>query len=144
MSIKENKELIRQGIKELNEIGGDLTKVRSIFEKYFAPNFIYHIASREDMNLEQSIQYTVGTMSAFPDATFAIDDMVAEGDKVAIRGTLQGIHGRTYMGIPATGKHIVIKVAEIYKIEGRKVVEKWYFPDSLGLMTQLGVIPSIK
>jgi predicted ester cyclase len=48
------------------------------------------------------------------------------------------------MGIPATGKHIVIKVAEIYKIEGRKAVEKWYFPDSLGVMTQLGVIPSIK
>jgi predicted ester cyclase len=44
------------------------------------------------------------------------------------------------MGIPATGKRIVVKAVEIDKIMGGKIVEAWGFSDSQGMMTQLGVI----
>jgi predicted ester cyclase len=44
------------------------------------------------------------------------------------------------MGIPATGKRIVIKAVEIDKIVGGKIVEAWGFSDFQGMMTQLGVI----
>ncbi len=140
MSTKGNKELVRQVIKDRNEFVGDAAKVRSWCEKYCAPGYIHHNLARGDMNREQMMQYFVELMSAFPDFNKSIDDMVAEGDKVALRYTIEGTHKGTFAGIPATGKHVSIKGNEIYKIEGRKILEWWDFADYLGLMTQLGVV----
>ena len=140
MSTKGNKELVRQVIKDRNEFAGDATKVRSWCEKYCAPGYIHHNLARGDMNREQMMQYFVELMSAFPDFNKSIDDMVAEGDKVVLRYTIEGTHKGTFAGIPATGKHVSIKGNEIYKIEGRKILEWWDFADYLGLMTQLGVV----
>ena len=79
-------------------------------------------------------------LSAFPDVNYSIDDILAEGDKTVIRCTLRATHKGTFMGIPATGKQIVVKGVEIDKIVGGKIVEAWGFSDSQGMMTQLGVI----
>jgi len=116
MSTKENKELVRQAIKEWNAVNGDVAKMRSLYDKYYAPGFIYHDVSTGDMNREQTIQ-------------------------TVIRCTMQATHKGTFMGIPATGKQIVVKGVEIDKIVGGKVVEAWGFLDTLGMMTQLGVTP---
>ena len=67
--------------------------------------------------------------------------MVAEGDKVVIRHTIQATHNCTFVGIPATGKNVSIKGSDLYKIEGRKILEWWEFNDMLGLMTQIGAFP---
>jgi steroid delta-isomerase-like uncharacterized protein len=140
MSTKRNKELVSQGIKDWNELGGDSAKMRNWYEKYNAPSATYHRLSR-DMNLEQSIQY-MNDYSGFPDLKFSIDDMVAEGNKVALRYTMQFTHDKTLRGIPATGKLIVVKGVQIFSIAAGKIVESWDFPDSLGAMTQLGAILS--
>ena len=142
MSTKANKELVRHVIKDRNEFAGDAAKVHSWCEKYCAPGYIHHNLARGDMNREQMMQYFVELMSAFPDFNKSIDDMVAEGDKVVLRYTIEGTHKETFAGIPATGKHVSIKGNEIYKIEGRKILEWWDFADYLGLMTQLGVVYS--
>jgi steroid delta-isomerase-like uncharacterized protein len=142
MSAKENKEFLRQGFKEWNETARDEARIRSLYGKHWAPGYIYHLSSLPDMNREQTIQRMVTVVSAFPDLNFSIDDMVAEGDKVAVKYTIKGTHKGTYQGIPATGKQIAVKGVEIFKIAGRKLVEGWDFPDSLGLMTQLGIVPS--
>ena len=68
--------------------------------------------------------------------------MVAEGDKVVIRYTVQGTQKGAILGIPATGKHVSIKACDIYKIEGGKILEWWEFPDYLGAMTQIGAVIS--
>ena len=142
MSTKENKELVRQAIKEWNAVNGDVAKMRSLYDKYYAPDFIYHDVSTGDMNREQTIQDMVTYLSAFPDVNYSIDDILAEGDKTVIRCTVQATHKGTFMGIPATGKQIVVKGVEINKIKGGKIVETWDFLDSLGMMQQLGVIPT--
>ena len=141
MSTKENKELVRQAIKEWNAVNGDVAKMRSLYDKYYAPGFIYHDVSTGDMNREQTIQNNVTLLSTFPDVNYSIDDIFAEGDKTVIRCTIQATHKGTFMGIPATGKQIVVKGVEIDKIVGGKVVEAWGFLDTPGMMTQLGVIP---
>jgi len=141
MSTKGNKELIRQVIKDRNEFAGDAAKVRSWCEKYCAPGYIHHNLVRGDLNREQMMQYFVTLMSAFPDFNKSIDDMVAEGDKTVIRCTVQATHKGTFMGIPATGKRIVVKAVEIDKIVGGKIIEAWGFSDSQGMMNQLGVVP---
>ena len=141
MSTKENKELVRQAMKEWNGVKGDVAKMRSLYDKYYAPDFIYHDVSGGDMNREEAIQNNVTGVSAFPDVNYSIDDILAEGDKTVIRFTMQASHKGTFMGVPATGKQIVVKGVEIDKIVGGKIVETWDFLDSLGMMTQLGVIP---
>lgn len=143
MSIEENKELVCQSMNEMNTVQGDISKLYSLYDKYYSPNYVYHNIVRGDMNREQVKQYFSNTMAAFPDQTITIEDMVAEGEKVVSRYTFRGTHNGLLMGVPSTGKQIAVKGVEIDKIADKKVVETWDFPDYLGMMTQLGVIPSI-
>ncbi len=82
--------------------------------------------------------------SAFPDIHLTIDDMVAEGDKVAVRITMTGTHKGEFMGIPPTNKKVTIWAINIYRIAGGKIVEELGKADTLGLMQQLGVVPTPK
>ena len=141
MSARENKELVRLIIKEWNAVNRDVARMSSLYDKYYAPGFIYHDVSTGDMNREQTIQDMVTYLSAFPDVNYSIDDILAEGDKTVIRCTIQATHKGTFMGIPATGKRIVVKAVEIDRIARGKIVEAWGFSDSLGMMTQLGIVP---
>lgn len=143
MGTKENKELIRQLMKEWNEVKGDIVKTRSLYQKYYAASFIYHDVSGEDMNREEAIKNSTTGAPAFPDLNYAIEDIIAEGDKTVAIFTMQATHQGTYMGIPATGKQITVKGVEINRIADGKIVETWDFMDSLGMMNQLGAIPSI-
>jgi steroid delta-isomerase-like uncharacterized protein len=144
MSTKENKEFVRQSIEEFNALRGETSKVRPWYEKLSAPGVIVHDLLSGDMNREERIGSFIKIVYAFPDANFAIDDMVAEGDKVVTRFTMKGTHKGEYRGIPATGKQIVGKGVQIWKVVGGKVVELWDFSDNLGIMTQLGIIPAPK
>jgi predicted ester cyclase len=81
---------------------------------------------------------------AFPDFKIIADDMLAEGDKVVTRYTIQGTHIGTFMGIAGKGKKLNIKGVQIDKIVDGKRVENWDFPDALGLLTQVGAIPAPK
>ena len=85
MSIKENKELVRQIINEWNAVNGNVIKMRSLFDKYYAADFIYHDVSTGDTNREQTILDMVMYLSAFPDVNYSIDDILAEENKPVIR-----------------------------------------------------------
>ena len=140
MSTKANKELVRQFIKERDEFAADAAKLRSWCEKYCAPSIIHYLVPPRDLNWEQNAQYFASLASIFPDFIKTVDDMMAEGDKVVVRYTVQATHKGTFAGISATGKHASIKGSDIYKIEGKKILEWWEFNDMLGAMTQIGAI----
>ena len=82
------------------------------------------------------------TRSAFPDLHMTIDDMVAEGDRVAYRWTVRGTHrgAHTQLGIAPTGKQVTGWGMSIDRIVGGKIVETWNRYDSLGLMQQLEAV----
>lgn len=75
---------------------------------------------------------------SFPDWHEHIEDIIAEGDKVAIRFTSRGTHKEEFQGIPPTGKQVTVSEVAIYRIADWKIVEKWGFPDIVGLLRQLG------
>jgi predicted ester cyclase len=79
--------------------------------------------------------------SAFPDLRFAVEDMVAEGDKVVLRYTIRGTHRGELMGIPLTDKQVTLTATETYRLAGGKIEEQWVNMDALGMMQQLGAIP---
>jgi len=80
---------------------------------------------------------------AFPDVQLTINDQVAEGDKVVSRWTATGTHKGELMGIAPTGKRVTVTGCNIDQYLTGKVVEGWASYDMLGMLQQLGVVPSL-
>jgi len=110
------------------------------FEKYFTSNIIFHSAEG-DMNAEQFKGLSQAYFTAFPDLHITSDYLVAEGDKVVKVWTANCTHNGELMGIPATGKRIVVKGIEMFRIVDGKIAEIWSSMDNLGMLQQIGVIP---
>ena len=80
--------------------------------------------------------------AAFPDVQISIGNMIAEGDKVSAYVTVQGTHRGEFMGIAPTGNQVSLTAITIDRFAGGKAVEHWEQFDALGMMQQLGVIPT--
>jgi predicted ester cyclase len=74
---------------------------------------------------------------AFPDLHIALDELIAEGDRVFVRSTMTGTHDGEYKGIPATGRHISAESAEVFRIADGMFVGYWCMTNVAGLMRQL-------
>ena len=138
MSTKENKELIREHVERINEANRDVTKIRSWGDKIYASSYVCHYPFR-DMSREETIESWASMVSAFSGFEWSTDALVAEEDRVVNISTIKGTHKGIFIGIPATGKQILVRWVTLYKIGGGKILEGWEFPDMLSLMGQLGV-----
>ena len=77
---------------------------------------------------------------AFPGYQLKFNDMVAEGDKVAVNATMSGTHKGELMGIPATGKSVSISLMLFYRLEDGKIAQHWMVADQLSLLQQIGAL----
>jgi steroid delta-isomerase-like uncharacterized protein len=136
---QENKAIIRRFLEEIFA-GGNLELV----DELFAPNFVLHDPSipQEVRGPEGIRQYITMYRTAYPDTHFTIEDQIAEGDRVVTRWTGQGTHQGELMGIPPTGRRVTVTGIEVDRIAGGKIEETWVSYDALGMMQQLGVVPS--
>jgi steroid delta-isomerase-like uncharacterized protein len=75
----------------------------------------------------------------FPDLHVTVEDMVAEGDKVAGRNSVSGTHQRDFMGHPPTGKSVVYNEIFIFRFAGGRIAETWGVVDVFSQLKQLGV-----
>ncbi len=133
MSAKENKELVHRFLEEFNK--GKAAAMAAIDRS------IDMRGDLKDFKQMESEMY-----DAFPDMHVTIDDMVAEGDKVAARTTWTGTHKGEFMGIPPTNKKVTISLIFIDRFAGGKIVEDHGEYSALDLMRQLGLkeIPTPK
>ena len=79
----------------------------------------------------------------FPDIQWAIEDMITENEKVAVRFTMSGTHKGTFFGVPATDKKIVVQAMNFYRLADDQIIEEFGQPDLLGLLTQIGAVPTM-
>jgi len=142
MSAEDNKALVREFTKDMNAVNGDAARMRSFYRKWASPDYVHHDLARGSVTLEQRIQTSTAAVAALPDLTYVIDDIVAEGDKTVAMVTMRATHKGMYMGIPGTGKQIVAKGISIFRFAGGKIAESWDFNDTLGVMRQLGAVPT--
>jgi steroid delta-isomerase-like uncharacterized protein len=112
----------------------------SIVDELCTPEMIYQNDGASLRRQEVKALF-VQIRTAFPDMRISIDDLVAEGDKVAVRWTSYGTHQGELLGIPATNRQMTMTGLTIYRIAGGRVVEAWSNADSLGVLRQLGVVP---
>jgi len=138
MSTEENKAKQRRVWEEIFN-KGDL----SVVPELFAPNYVYHgPVGMEYKGPEGFKQMVTMFHTAFPDMHVTVEDMVAEGDRVVSRYTGRGTHKGDFMGIAPTGKQVAFAGILITRFVGGKELEVWGCSDMLGVMQQLGVIPS--
>ena len=79
--------------------------------------------------------------SALPDLHIAVEDTVAEGDKVAVRLRVTGSHKGDGLGFPPTGRKMDVTAMTIIQFANGKLVHGWNNWDQLGMMQQLGMAP---
>jgi steroid delta-isomerase-like uncharacterized protein len=77
----------------------------------------------------------------FPDIEFAIEDLVTEGDRVAVRWRWKGTHKGTFGGFPPSQKQLSNEGMAIYQIKDEKIVQAWQITDRLGFLHDIGVVP---
>jgi predicted ester cyclase len=83
-----------------------------------------------------------GYREAFPDLKLTVEEIVGEGDVVALRWTARGTHKADLFGIAPTGKQATVTGITIDKYSGGKLIESWTNWDTLGLLQQLGAVPA--
>ena len=132
----QNKELMRRAVEEIwNQRKFDL------LDQYVASDFVIH-TPREDIHGRDGAGQLFSTLyQAFPDLHFAIEDQIADGDRVVTRWTATGTHQGEFHGIAATNKPVRLAGTDIDRIANGKAVECWTTTDDLGLLQQLGAVP---
>lgn len=140
MSAEENKEIARRWFEALASLEG----TEKAADEHLAPGFVGHCPPVPDVHGPEGYKrFIAGTFQAYPDARFDVEDLVAEGDRVAVRYTLRGTHeGTTRMGVAPTGKEVEASIIGVLKFADGKIVEMWTNVDFLGLMQQMGAIPA--
>src|SRR5947209_10646479 len=127
MSTEDNKATARSSFEEvMNNVN------LAVIDEVFSPTYMLHAPSGLVHGLEGFKQFVLGYRSAFPDALYTIEEMIAEGDKVVTRWSGTGRHLGELMGIPPTGKRATVTGISIGRYEGGKLVEEWLNFDALG------------
>ena len=138
MSTEANKAIVWQFVERVQN-GGDLAALDNLC----APGYVNHSAppgvpaDREGLR-----RLTALFRAAFPDGRMTIEEMVAEGDRVATRKTFRGTHRGALLGIPPTGRAVAIGLIDLVRLADGQATESWSIADDLGLLRQLGALPS--
>jgi steroid delta-isomerase-like uncharacterized protein len=136
MSIEKNKAVIRRHVEEIFNRGN-----LAVADEIISPDYVYHGPAGEFKGPEGFKKMVAGALQAFPDIHYTIDDMVAEGDTLAVRYTMTGTFKGELAGIAPTGKRINMPQAFFYRFKDGKEVEALPFTDTLTMYQQMGVKP---
>jgi len=139
MSLEESKALVRREYEQ-----GVNKKNFDVRDGALASNYLGHFPGLPPIQgIEAFRQFTSSFFTAFPDLKTTIEDLIAEGDKVAVRQTWRGTHTGSFLGIAPTGKQVTFTSTEFYRVAGDKLAEEWVELDMLGLLQQIGAIPPL-
>jgi steroid delta-isomerase-like uncharacterized protein len=136
MSTEQNKAIVRRFFEEFNY---------ATVDELLIPDYTHHDPSLppELQRGRDAYKQVVGLfLTAFPDLKTTVEDLVAEGDEVACRWIFRGTHRGEMMGLPATGRQMVGTGMSFHRISNGKIAEGWINFDTLGMLQQLGAIPS--
>lgn len=111
-------------------------------ETLYGDDWVGHFPGMAPLDAEGHRQYSAAMMRAFPDLDRTVDDVFSDGDRVAARWSATGRHGGDFMGMAPTGKVVSSSGITIFRLSEGRIVEEWGESDLLGLMMQLGAIPS--
>lgn len=136
-----NKEVIRRIVEEVFNQG----KVE-VVDEVLSENFTDHTLAHAFLggtggHREGFKQMVRSVLAAFSEFKAEIDQMIAEGDYVAMRNHATGIHTGPFMGIPPTQKRINMVDYHFFRFQNGKIAEHWNQLNTLEILQDLGVAP---
>jgi predicted SnoaL-like aldol condensation-catalyzing enzyme len=139
MSTEENKKLTLRFIEEVINQG----KLSTLDELITADAVDHSLPPGIPPGREEVKLFLGMIRTAFPDFHETVEDIIAEGDTVVTSTTWHGTHQGAFLGIAPTGKQVSVSSIDISRVASGKFVEHWQSSDNLGLLQQLGVVPSM-
>lgn len=142
MSIEQNRSL---ALRFAKEGWGTNSNWEKVWDELMAADVVYHFNSSAEpvVGLEANKEFNADLFQGFPDIYQTIEDVVAEGDKVVYRTTIQGTNTGGFLGLPPTGKSVKINDFTLLRISDGKIAEWWYECNLLEVMQQLGLVPDM-
>ena len=141
MAVMTNQQLFQRYFDEVAN-GGNL----ELADEIFASDYLHHDPANPDprpMVGPQAVKdHLTSLKGAFPDLVFEVEDMVADDELIIVRWTARGTNTGDYFGMPATGKPIEITGMNTWRTRDGQAIEGWVNRDDIGLLQQLGVIPT--
>lgn len=137
MSIDANKAVARRFIDDAWN-RGDLDLASDLLDE----QLVNHDADGTTTNKREFLRFVAEFRAAYPDLHFSIDDMLAEGDRVATRVTIRGTQAGPYQGVAATGRPTTWTGIGIIRVRDGKIVEQWADTDTVGAAVQAGLRPA--
>ncbi len=114
---------------------------RDAIDDMFDPSYVHYTPEVPEgkMSYEEYREHMLTLSRAFPHMRVAVEDQVAERDRVATRYTMYGIQEGDLPGIPSRGNEVKVAVMTIMSVKSGRIVEGWEVYDSLDMALQLGV-----
>ncbi len=138
MATEINKQAMQRFVKFIN------TASKELAEELISPKAMFYVPGRPGPMIGPDGYLEIIQMmrGGFSDIQWTLDDLVAEDDKIAARFTMQGTHNGPFFGVLPTGKPIKVQAFNFYRLLNGKIVEEHGHPDLMGIMQQIGAIPS--
>ena len=108
-----------------------------LFDEFVSPDYFDHTNQVGREGLKQLMNMA---FKAFPDWHEAIEDIIAEGDRVWVRVNYMGTHIGEWMGLAPTDEKVTAMAVDIYRIVNAKLVEYWNVTDQLDFLKRIGAI----
>ncbi len=110
----------------------------AVVDEFFAVDFVSHNNPPGFPEGVEGVKRFFATFcDAFPDVSVEIDELVVDGDRVAVATTFTGTHEGELMGVAPTGRRVSVTGIDIVREAGGKIVEHRGLTDIVGLMRQL-------
>jgi steroid delta-isomerase-like uncharacterized protein len=114
----------------------------AVVDELVGVDYRWH-APGQEVSGREGIKQLIGAFrTGMPDMRWMVDDQVAEGDKVGTRWTARGTHTGELLGIAPTGRQATITGMVFSRLADGQIVEEWENFDQLGMLQQLGAIPT--
>lgn len=134
--LEENKAIVQRFYDEVVNQGN-----LALLGELMAPGYIEH-GNPAGSGIDGFERFFIGLGEAFPDLRITVEDLIAVGDRVVARVTVQATHQGTFMGtIAPTGRQVTFGGVDIFELAEGRIVGRWNHRDLLGLLQQLGAIP---
>jgi steroid delta-isomerase-like uncharacterized protein len=122
---------------------GDLEVISTTIDEVVEPDVLFHApVPTGATGIAALKQVWAVLLRAFPDIHVAVEDVIAEGDKVVVRNTVTGTNQGEYRGAPPTGKSVTYNEIFIARFAGGRIAEIWGVVDVLSQLKQLAMIPA--
>ena len=138
VTLAANKALVRRFDAEVVE-RGEL----AVADEILAPDFVWHyeLPPGTPSGPEGVKVFAEAVRAAFSDVRYAVEGVVADGDRVAVHSLVSGTHRGEYFGVPASGRSVTIRILDIYRIADGRIAELWTVSDDLGFLMQVDALP---